>query len=202
MSKSNQEAGPRVFRIASLFFCLCVSASLSAQSLNPVDPASAAGGADGATALPSEFRTIKLGMGIEEVQAILQKDPLFDYRGPEDVSLLPTKNQSLIEASGPSFIKRGFFQFVDGKLWVIILFLNPDKIDHYTIFSSLVAKYGEPILLDPKEARWEDGSVRMALERPLTLRYMDIASFNKMRNEGQAKAGIEEIGRQDFLGGL
>lgn len=158
--------------------------------------------AEGPVPLPSEFRGIKLGMGIEEVEALLSKDPIFAWRGPEDVSLLPAKNQSLIETSGGSFVKRAFFQFADGKLWVIIVFLNPDKIDHYSIYSELLAKYGEPGLLDPKEIRWEDKTTRMALERPLTLRYMDMKAFEKIQEEGSVKESLEEMDRQSFLDGL
>lgn len=156
----------------------------------------------GPASLPSDFRGIKLGMGMEEVQALLQKDSIFHYRGPEDVSLLPTKNQSLVEATGSSFVQRAFFQFQDGKLWVIILMLNPDKIDHFSIYSSLSAKYGDPGIMGPREARWEDKSVRISLERPLTLRYMDLKVFQGIQEGGLAKEGIEEIERQDFLGGL
>jgi hypothetical protein len=153
-------------------------------------------------ALPDEFRGIKLGMAIEEVQKVLQQDSLFEYRGPEDVSLLPQRNQSLVEASGASFVKRAFFQFYEGKLWVIVVFLNPDKMDHYSIYSTLAAKYGEPTLLNPKEARWEDKNVRMALERPLTLRYMDMAVFARLSEGSDAQAGAVELERRDFLGGL
>lgn len=160
------------------------------------------GGEANPAPLPQEFRTIKLGMSIEEVQKLLQQDLEFDYRGPEDVSLLPTRNQSLVEATGRGFVRRAFFQFLDGKLWTIIVFLNPAKLDHYSVYTSLVAKYGEPLALDPKEVRWEDKSTRMSLERPLTLRYMDMKAFSEIEAGGEAKAGIEQIDRQDFLGGL
>jgi hypothetical protein len=132
----------------------------------------------------------------------LKKDSIFSYRGPEDLSLLPSPNQSLIEVSGSSFVRRGYFQFYDGKLWTIILELNPDRIDHYSIYTSLVAKYGDPALLDPKEARWEDTSTRMALERPLTLRYMDMKVFEKLKESAGAKESAKELDRQGFLGGL
>jgi hypothetical protein len=141
-------------------------------------------------------------MDRDTVIAALKKDAVFSYRGPEDLSLLPSPNQSLIEVSGLSFVKRGFFQFYDGKLWVMILELNTDKVDHYSIYTSLVAKYGEPGLLDPKESRWEDKSTRMALERPLTLRYMDMAVYAKISAGESAKASTQELDRQGFLGGL
>jgi hypothetical protein len=152
--------------------------------------------------LPKGFRSIELGMSIDEVEGLLKKDGLFDYRGPSDVSLLPSPNMSLIEVEGLSFVKRGFFQFYEGKLWVMAFFLNPDKIDHYSIYSSLTAKYGEPGLIDPKEARWEDASMRLALERPLTLRYMDMGVFNRLNEGSEAREGLRELERQNFLEGL
>lgn len=156
----------------------------------------------GPAAPSSSFRQINLGMERDAVIGELKKDPIFSYRGPEDLSLLPSPNQSLIEVSGPSFVKRGYFQFYDGKLWTIILELNPDRVDHYSVYTSLVAKYGEPGLLDPKEARWEDKSARMALERPLTLRYMDMKVYEKLKEGAGAKESAKELDRQGFLGGL
>jgi hypothetical protein len=148
------------------------------------------------------FRGVELGMDRDAAIAALKKDPIFAYRGPEDISLLPSPNQSLIEVAGVSFVKRGYFQFFEGKLWVMILELNPDKVDHYSVYTSLVNKYGEPALIDPKEARWEDKASRMALERPLTLRYMDMDVYGKLREGASAKASVQELDRQGFLGGL
>jgi hypothetical protein len=153
-------------------------------------------------AVPRRFRTIELGMGLDEAIEALKGDGLFAYRGPEDVSLLPTPNQSLIEAGGLSFVKRGYFQFLAGKLWVMILVLNPEKIDHYSIFTSLSAKYGKPTVIDPSEIRWEDGRSRLSLERPLTLRYMDMSTFSVLRDGAAAKESAAEIDRREFLGGL
>jgi hypothetical protein len=148
------------------------------------------------------FRGIDLGMDRDSAIAALKKDPIFAYRGPEDLSLLPSPNQSLIEVSGLSFVRRGYFQFFEGKLWVMILELDADKVDHYSVYTSLVAKYGEPGLLDPKESRWEDKTTRMALERPLTLRYMDMTVYGKLREGSGAKASVQALDRQGFLGGL
>jgi hypothetical protein len=74
--------------------------------------------------VPRSFRGVELGMDRDKVIAALKQDPIFNYRGPEDVSLLPSPNQSLIDVSGLSFVERGFFQFYEGKLWVMILILN------------------------------------------------------------------------------
>ena len=152
--------------------------------------------------LPLGYGKLKLGMSRDEVIAELKADPLFAWRGPEDVSLLPSPNQSLIEVSSLSFIRRAFFQFDSNKLWVIILELADDRVDHYGIWTSLVAKYGQPTSLDPSASTWEDGKVRMSLERPLTLRYLDLAEFAKIKGESSAKVSVEELDRRSFLGGL
>jgi hypothetical protein len=155
-----------------------------------------------AAAPARSFHGVELGMDRESAIAALKKDPIFAYRGPEDLSLLPSPNQSLIEVAGLSFVRRGYFQFYENKLWVMILVLNSDKVDHYSIYTSLVAKYGEPASLDPKESRWEDKTTRMALERPLTIRYMDLTVYAKLREGANAKESAQELDRQGFLGGL
>ena len=169
----------------------------SAPGPAPESPASAP-----SSGLPRGFREIELGMGRDEVIEALKRDPLYSYRGPEDVTLLPSPNQSLIDVSGLSFVRRGFFQFYDGKLWVIILVMNEDKIDHYSLYTSLSSKYGEPGLLDPKEARWEDGQTRVALERPLTLRYMDLPAFDELAGKSSVEQTVVDLERAEFLGGL
>jgi hypothetical protein len=185
--------------------------ALSAQATSIPAPAAAGAAPEasaqaqstGAPKAPSRsFRGVELGMDREAAIAALKSDSIFAYRGPEDISLLPSPNQSLIEVAGLSFVKRGYFQFFEGKLWVMILELNPDKVDHYSIYTSLVNKYGEPALIDPKEARWEDKTTRMALERPLTLRYMDMTVYAKLREGQSAQASSQELDRQGFLGGL
>jgi hypothetical protein len=200
---------------AAALLALGLAAALAASaqtSASPTDPtkgagtnapvAAAAAGAKKAEAPSRAFRGVELGMDRDTAIAALKKDPVFSYRGPEDLSLLPSPNQSLIEVTGLSFVKRGFFQFYEGKLWVMILELNQDKVDHYSVYTSLVAKYGEPGLLDPKEARWEDKATRMAIERPLTLRYMDMAVYAKISAGESAKVSTQELDRQGFLGGL
>jgi hypothetical protein len=194
----------RLASAAGLAVCLGLAgppcAAQAAAAPATATPAAAAPGAP--KPIATAFRGMELGMDRDSVIAALQKDPIFSYRGPEDLSLLPSPNQSLIDVSGTSFVRHGYFQFFEGKLWVMILELNPDRVDHYSIFTSLVAKYGEPNLIDPKEARWEDKSARMALERPLTLRYMDMAVYARLKETAGAKAGARELDRQGFLGGL
>jgi len=106
-----------------------------------------------ARALPMGFRGISLGMGLDQVKQALKADPLFRYRGDPDVSFLPQTSQYLIECDGNSYLRRAYFQFADSRLFIMILVLDTLKLDHYSLFSALSAKYGAPTSLDPQAVR-------------------------------------------------
>ncbi len=164
--------------------------------------AATAGAPAGETAVPRSFRGVELGMSMDEVKAALASDGLFAYRGDPDVSLLPRPDESLIEVSGVSFVRRAFFQFYGGKLFVMIFALNEREMDHYSVFTTLSAKYGKPDALSPSESVWEDGATRLSVERPLAVKYIDLATFNELKAAGSAERSYEEILRSDFLGGF
>ena len=152
-----------------------------------------------APAIPDEFRSIKLGSGLDAVKGLLLADPLFGYRGERDVSLLPGENRSLIETVGGSFVKRAWFQFSEDKLYVMTLSLDPEKIDYYSVYSHLVEKYGEPSSLDPRKAVWGDEKVSLSLERPLTVKYTDVEAFKKLLESDTTKKAASDIAREGFI---
>ena len=152
-----------------------------------------------APSIPDEFRSVKLGSGLDAVKALLVADPLFGYRGERDVSLLPGENRSLIETVGGSFVKRAWFQFSEDKLYVMTLSLDPEKIDYYSVYSHLVEKYGEPSSLDPRKALWGDEKVTLSLERPLTVKYTDVETFKKLLDSDTTKKAASDIAREGFI---
>jgi len=156
-------------------------------------------GVEGIEELPSAFHDIGLGMSIEDVKETLKKDESFAYRGEKDVSLLGNKNRSLIESEGSYFVRRGLFQFYNEKLYTIIVQMNPENIDYYSIYSSLVEKYGEPGLVDQKKALWENDRVRLVLERPLTIKYIDTATFNEILAARSKKRAVSDEVRERFV---
>lgn len=182
------------------------SSSASAAKTAAVTPAADKAAADAsasdkskAPSIPDEFRSIKLGSGLDAVKALLVADPLFGYRGERDVSLLPGVNRSLIETVGGSFVKRAWFQFSEDKLYVMTLSLDPEKIDYYSVYSHLVEKYGEPSSLDPRKALWGDEKVTLTLERPLTVKYTDVETFKKLLDSDTTKKAASDIAREGFI---
>ena len=84
--------------------------------------------------LPNGYANIQLGMSVEETKEQLLKNSDFGYHGDRDVSLVPEKNQVLIETDadkglGSNFLTTSYFQFHNDQLYVITINLNKEKID-------------------------------------------------------------------------
>ncbi|MCL1815312.1 MAG: hypothetical protein FWG27_05790 [Treponema sp.] len=153
----------------------------------------------GSDPLPRSFRELQLGMGLDELKDALTDDGLFEFRGDPDVSFLPAKEENLVETTGLSFIRRAFFQLKEGKVFIMAFSLDSRRIDHYSVFVSLIKKYGEPVRLNPQEAVWENEETRVSLERPLTVKYIDMTVFKAIMGESKAEETAEVFRRQGFL---
>ncbi len=149
--------------------------------------------------LPEGYRSIRLGMSLDEVKENLLTEARFDFRGDPDVSVRKTGTQSLIVSRGKTFIDSAYFQFEEGTLYLITLELNREKIDFFTMQSRLSGRYGNPHTLSPEGMSWSNGSVRMSLEYPLTVKYLDLATFNGFLEDKVRRKSFEEISRTKFL---
>jgi len=181
----------RIFFTVVIVF-LMLPHGISAQET----PAAAA---EEPASLPRQFRTLALGMNLDDLKTNLIRDDLFNFRGDRDVSFLPVRDQSLVETTGSSFIRRAFFQLRDGSVFIMAFALNTAIIDHYSVFSQFSEKYGAPSYLDPRLAIWETETTRIAIERPLTVKYIDKTVFDDIVNEsGLVESGQVRL-RQEFL---
>lgn len=152
--------------------------------------------------LPRSFRGFRLGMALDELKAALAADEAFAFRGDRDVSLLSVRDQTLIETTGFSFVRRAFFQLKGGSLFLMAFDLDAGMVDHYSVFSELVANYGEPASLDPRESVWLSGNTRVSLERPLTVKYMDRIVLEELASASRVKESRDAVLRKEFLDGF
>jgi hypothetical protein len=182
-----------VFRTALFFLALSAAGAQDAAL-----PDSAAGAATEGT-LPVEFRGLSLGMGLDELKTSLAADPYFMFRGDRDVSFLPLTEQNLVESAGKGFIKRAFFQLKGGTVFIMSFSLDTEKIDHYSVYTAFVEKYGEPLYLNPREAVWESERTRISIERPLTVKYIDRTVFDTLVEEAGAARSREDELRENFI---
>jgi hypothetical protein len=188
--------------LGSLFLAAPVPAQTGAGGPGEIPGEAAAPVEAAAGELPRSFRGISLGMGLEDLKSALAGDGLFQFRGDRDVSFLPRQDQSLVETTGFSFIRRAFFQLRDGEVFIMAFSLDPALIDHYSIFTNFVKKYGPPQRLDPSQAIWESADTRIALERPLTVKYIDRAVFAEIIGESSVEESGEVFAREEFLRGF
>lgn len=149
--------------------------------------------------LQAGFRDLALGMPIEEAKQQLQADPVFTYRGDPDVSFSPATGEPIIETQGNAFVNRAILQFENDLLYSIILHLDPTRLDYYSVFMSLAEQYGEPSRLDPTQAVWSTERVRLSLERPLTVKYLDAERLAELRESFVVEESLESASREAFL---
>ena len=149
--------------------------------------------------LSRQFRALHLGMGIDDLKTALINDQLFHFRGDRDVSFLPIREETLVETTGGSFIRRAHFQLTDEAVYIMSFTLNTRLIDHYSVFTAFLGRYGEPLSLNPHEAIWETDEIRVSIERPLTVKYLDRIVFERLTEESRAIESHEMLRREEFL---
>jgi hypothetical protein len=185
----------KIFIVYTALFFLAIALAGAQDAENT---AAASGGA----ALPVKFREFSLAMSLDELKENLAADSYFAFRGDRDVSFLPLARQNLVESAGNGFIKRAFFQLKDDKVFIMTFSLDTEKIDHYSVYTAFVEKYGQPLSLNPRMALWESNDTRISIERPLTVKYIDRTVFdNLVEASGAARAGEDEM-REDFINGF
>ena len=149
---------------------------------------------------PRQFRELALGMGLEDLKTALTNDNLFSFRGDRDVSWLPVREETLVETTGLSFVRRAYFQLSEGEVYIMSFTLDTRLMDHYSVFTSFLRRYGEPLILNPGESVWENEETRVSIERPLTVKYIDKTVFNRLVEESRTQRRYELLFREEFLG--
>ena len=187
-----------------MVFSLCFAAvsSVSAQEADETvyaDEAVYMEANETAVSMPRSFRALALGMSLDELTGALAGDGLFRFRGDRDVSFLPVRQETLVETDGTSFIRRAHFQLAEGEVFIMSFTMDTRFIDHFSIFTTFVQRYGEPIILNPSEAVWQDNYTRVSIERPLTVKYVDRVVFERLREESGALRAWQTLLREEFL---
>jgi len=149
--------------------------------------------------VPRQFRGLALGMALDELKTALIADSLFSFRGDRDVSFIPVREETMVETTGLSYIRRAYFQLTQGAVYIMAFSLDTRQIDHYSVFTSFIKKYGEPVELNPTEAVWESENTRVSIERPLTVKYIDKTVFDRLLEDSNARDNQEILRRESFL---
>ena len=149
--------------------------------------------------VPDSFGKIVLGMSMEDAGKEISANGNLNYRGSQDLSILRRPNEALIECRGYDFIDRAFFQFKDDKLYSITILFNQELLDHFSLFTTLRGKYGNPQKLNPEKSQWESESNYLVLERPLQIKYLDRNIFEGIVSDSNISESLSELSREQFL---
>jgi len=145
------------------------------------------------------FRSLELGLSFEEAQAVLRSDSAFSYRGEPDLSLSLSESSAVIDTAGRGYIKRALLQFNGDRLTILTLYLDQTTFDFFQLMEQLTDRYGPEKDMNPEWVVWEDARTRILLERPLTIRYLDLADLAERRSSGAVETSIQEEARERFL---
>jgi hypothetical protein len=186
----------KLFITALIFFFSAIAPGRTQENAAPVNQEQAP---QPSAELSRAFYGIGLKDGLEAVKDNLQGHPYFSYRGDPDVSFLPQTTRTVIDCEGRFYVKRGLFQFSGDELYIMTLYLDPERLDYFSLFTALTKKYGRPVSLNPQAAVWQNGSTRLSLEKPLIVKYIDRETFDKLKAEGENQKSLEEQSRRRFL---
>jgi hypothetical protein len=181
------------FRTAPTVFMVLLTLGLTPATSQDVPPL------DDVEPLRRGFREIVLGVPFQRAQDLIQGDPAFQYRGEPDVSLRLSDGGTVIDTRGRVYMERGIFQFHEDQLFSIALYLDRSRLDYFQLYEQFRERYGEPMDLDPQRALWEDQATRIELERPLTVRYLDLETFHLRRRNTRTQEAAADIAREQFL---
>ncbi len=67
------------------------------------------------------------------------------------------------------------------------------------MFYNFKEKYGEFNSLSPKKVIWENEKVRIILEKPLIIKYVDLNIFNQIVEDDITEVAVEEKLRKGFI---
>jgi hypothetical protein len=156
------------------------------------------------TSLPRTFQGIALGMSRDALKIALSENKLFRIKAQDDLLTMSTISPSdanTLEVDGipRGFIRRAFFELHDEQVFTMSFVMDTTLVDHYSVFMSLVNKYGDPSFLDPKQTVWKSDETWVAIERPLTVKYIDLSVFNALIADANAQHSANVQRREDFL---
>lgn len=145
------------------------------------------------------FDNIEIGMTKEQTEAALMRSGFFRYTGKPDISFRPGSDDPILYVEGLQYVREAYFQFRDDRLYSIIVVLNTNLIDYGTFFRNFRERFGDPLTINPTAASWENGVIRLRLEKPLSVQYLDLAVFNRITEEAQIQTSAGEYSRDLLL---
>lgn len=138
--------------------------------------------------LSTGYRGVLLGMSLKKVREILKKDRLLEIDIRTDFGDLDEEPYHVLRARNVPYIKSVYYQFgttqsVKRKLFAIIIHFNKRYNSFHMLYNKMKKKYGEAKLLTPRMAIWENTKVKIMINSPSTVKFIDLKLYKLMQRE-------------------
>lgn len=123
------------------------------------------------------FKDIQLGSTRDDVISSILSDstmilPRKYMTGSVDITA--EESETFLALEENKFYKSGYFIFKDDSLYSITIYFQPNQVDFLELLSALNSKYDKGNFLDANTVAWQNGNMRMILERPSVIKYINM----------------------------
>lgn len=153
------------------------------------------------------FKDIQLGSTRDDViNAILSDNTMILPKKymTGSVDIAAEESATFLALEENKFYKSGYFIFKNDSLYSITIYFQPNQVDFLELLSALNSKYSKGAFLDANTVAWQNGNMRMILERPSIVKYINMnnittTSDTRIKEKESAPTQNE---RKDILEGL
>lgn len=153
------------------------------------------------------FKDIQLGSTRDDViNAILSDNTMILPKKymTGSVDIAAEESATFLALEENKFYKSGYFIFKNDSLYSITIHFQSNQVDFLELLSALNSKYSKGAFLDANTVAWQNGNMRMILERPSIVKYINMnnittTSDTRIKEKESAPTQNE---RKDILEGL
>ena len=153
------------------------------------------------------FKDINLGATREDtINAILSDRTMILPRKymTGSVDITAEESATFLALEENRFYRSGYFIFKDDSLYSITIYFQPNQVDFLELLSALNSKYSKGAFLDANTVAWQNGNMRIILERPSIVKYINMnnittTSETRIREKEETPSQNE---RNEILEGL
>lgn len=152
--------------------------------------------------LPRGYRGYTFGLTRMQVLEKVRKDPRLRAYDADFIEGFEQENWTVLVTVGLPWFSEVFFLFYKKTLYGVVLVFDRKRYSYYEVLKSLKARYGAPTSLGQQSSVWQDKQVRLQLENTVTLKYLDIQTFQKIKKEFQPELLRKRPRKQKALDNL
>ena len=153
------------------------------------------------------FKDINLGSTREDtINAILSDRTMILPRKymTGSVDITAEESATFLALEENKFYRSGYFIFKNDSLYSITIYFQPNQVDFLELLSALNSKYDKGAFLDANTVAWQNGNMRIILERPSIIKYINMnnittTSETRIREKEETPSQNE---RNEILEGL